>query len=49
MISRDPNCVFIAENMGEAAVTANGLEHRGFSLQVMDQITHGGLDGLNYL
>lgn len=46
MISRDPKCVFVGNTVSEATVVANWLEHEGIDTQVMDSLTHGGLDGL---
>ena len=46
MINRDPKCVFVAPDVGVATVLANWLEHEGIRAQVMDTMTHGGLDGL---
>ena len=46
MISRDRRCVFVANDMGEAAVVANWLEHEGIAAKVMDEMTLGGLEGL---
>jgi hypothetical protein len=46
MISRDARCVFVAPNVAEATVVVNWLEHEGIAAQVMDSMTHGGLEGL---
>ena len=46
MFNRDPKCVFVASDVGQATVLANWLEHEGIRTQVMDPMTHGGLDGL---
>ncbi|MHB8956357.1 MAG: putative signal transducing protein [Pirellulaceae bacterium] len=47
MISRDPKCVFVANDVARATVVANWLETRGIPARVMDLMTLGGLDGLN--
>ncbi len=46
MISRDPKCVFVANDASQAMVVANSLEHQGIPAKVMDTMTLGGLDGL---
>lgn len=46
MISRDPSCIFVAKDQGQATVVVNWLEHQGIHVQVMDTLTRGGLDGL---
>jgi hypothetical protein len=46
MLNRDPKCVFVASDVGQATVLANWLQHEGIRAQVMDTMTHGGLDGL---
>jgi hypothetical protein len=46
MISRDPKCVFVADDMAHATVVANWLESRSIPAKVMDSMTLGGLDGL---
>src|SRR5512139_1456500 len=47
MISRDPQCVFVADDVARATVVANWLETQGIPARVMDSMTLGGLDGLN--
>ena len=47
MISRDPKCVFVADDVSRATVVANWLESQGIPARVMDLMTLGGLDGLN--
>ena len=47
MFYRDPKCVFVANDVAHAAATVNWLEHQDVRAQVMDSLTHGGLDGLN--
>ena len=47
MISRDPKCVFVANDIARATVVANWLETRGSPTTIMDMMTLGGLDGLN--
>jgi len=49
MIHRDPKCVHVAGSAAEAVVTANFLEQEGIPARVMDSLTHGGLEGLNWL
>lgn len=49
MISRDPRCVFVADDAAKASVVANWLELQGVSAQVMDSMTLGGLEGLTSL
>lgn len=46
MISRDSKCVYVGNSVSEATVVANWLEHQGIDTQVMDSLTHGGLEGL---
>lgn len=46
MISRAPRCVFVANDAAQAAVVVNWLEHEDVPAQVMDTLTHGGLEGL---
>jgi hypothetical protein len=40
---RDPRCVFVANDFGQADVVAGWLGGRGIAAQVMNQATHGGL------
>ena len=46
MIHRDPRCVFVANSMAVAVVTATWLTENGIPAQVMDLMTLGGLEGL---
>jgi len=46
MIPRDPKCVFVAADAGQASVVADWLEHQGVPARVMDTMTLGGLEGL---
>ena len=46
MINRDPRCVFVANTMAHAVVTANWLNEQGIAAEVMDLMTLGGLEGL---
>ena len=46
MISRDPKCVFVANDVATATVVANWIEHQGIPAKVMDAMTLGGLEGL---
>jgi len=46
MIYRDPKCVFVANNPGEADVVAGWLSDQGIRAQVMNRATLGGLEGL---
>jgi hypothetical protein len=46
MISRDPNCVFVANDAAQAAAVVNWLELQNVPARVMDTMTHGGLEGL---
>lgn len=49
LINRDRRCVFVANNMAAAVVTATWLTEKGLPAQVMDQMTLGGLEGLTAL
>jgi hypothetical protein len=46
MIYRDPKCVFVANNPGEADIVASWLNDHGIPSRVMNRATLGGLDGL---
>ena len=46
MISRDPSCIFVAADVGQAAVVVNWLGHHGIRARIMDTMTLGGLEGL---
>jgi hypothetical protein len=46
LINRDPRCVYVADSVGEADISANWLKDRGIAAQVMDRSTLGGLEGL---
>ncbi len=46
MADRNPQCVFIAQNMAQAVVVANWLNNNGIAAEVMDLMTLGGLEGL---
>jgi hypothetical protein len=43
MLYRDPKCVFVADNFGQADIVANWLDEHGIPAQVMNQATLGGL------
>ena len=43
---RDPRCVFVANDFGQADVVAGWLGGRGIPARVMNQATHGGLAAL---
>jgi hypothetical protein len=40
---RDPRCVYVANDFGQADVVAGWLGGRGIPARVMNQATHGGL------
>lgn len=46
MLNRDPRCVFVANTMAAAVVTAAWLTEQGIAAEVMDLMTLGGLEGL---
>jgi hypothetical protein len=46
MIHRDPRCVFVADSMAIAVVTATWLTDNGIPARVMDLMTLGGFEGL---
>jgi hypothetical protein len=49
VIHRDPRCVFVANTMANAVVTATWLSQNGIPARVMDLMTLGGLEGLTAL
>ncbi|MFO0809318.1 MAG: hypothetical protein U0746_11885 [Gemmataceae bacterium] len=46
MIERDPKCVFVADENGEARIIASWLTGLGINADVMDEMTRGGFEGL---
>jgi hypothetical protein len=46
VIYRDPKCVCVTADMGQAEVVADWLRQQGIGAQVMNQATLGGLLGL---
>jgi len=43
MLYRDPKCVFVANNVGQADIVAGWLEEHGFPAEVMTREMMGGL------
>ncbi len=46
MFYRDPMCVFVASDAGQAAAVVNWLEQQDVPARMMDTMTMGGLEGL---
>lgn len=49
MISRDPKCVFVADNSTTAGMICGMLDAAGFPAQVMSEATMGGLEGVTWM
>jgi hypothetical protein len=48
MLYRDPRCVFVADTLGQAGVVAGWLQDHGIAVEVMNQLTMGGLASAQY-
>ncbi len=49
MVYRDPRCVFVSNNVGEAQVVATWLQAQGIDAEAMNLSTLGGFEGLTIL
>jgi len=47
MLYRDPKCVFVANNVGQADIVAGWLQEHGFPAEVMNRETMGAIVALS--